>query len=98
MGHDVYILTASMKENLMEKIQWVERNLPELSYEKIIVAKNKHLVHGDVIVDDYQWNVIGHPAKYRFLVDAPHNQHIMESDMIVRVKSLREVVEFFRGV
>lgn len=98
MGHDVYLLTASMKENLMDKIAWVEKNLPELSYEKMIIAKNKHLVHGDVIVDDYQWNIIGHPAKYKFLMDAPHNQHVMESDMIIRVKTLKDVVEFLRGV
>lgn len=98
MGHDIYLLTASMKENLMYKIEWVEKNLPELGYEKMIICKNKHLVHGDVIVDDYQGNIIGHPAKYRFLMDAPHNKSVIESDMIIRVKNLREVVEFFRGV
>lgn len=98
MGHDVYLITASMKENLMDKIKWVERHLPEIGYDKMIICKNKHLVHGDVLIDDYEWNIIGHPAKYKFLVDAPHNKHVLESDKIIRVKDLSKVVEFLRGV
>lgn len=98
MGYDVYILTASMKENLMEKIQWIENHIPELGYDKIIVAKNKHLVKADVIVDDYRWNVVGHPAKYKFLMDAPHNQDVVDGDDIIRVKTLKEVVDFLKEV
>lgn len=92
-GHDVYLLTASMKDNLMEKIVWVEKHLPEIGFEKMIIGKNKHMVHADVIIDDYDGNIIGHNATYKFLVDAPHNQHVIESDKLIRVKDLKKVVE-----
>lgn len=91
--HDIYILTASAQENLVEKIRWIEKNLPFIGYKKLIIAQNKYMVDCDVIIDDYEWNIIGHKAKFRFLVDAPYNKNVMESDKLIRVKDLKKVIE-----
>lgn len=97
-NHDIYILTASMQENFMDKVAWIERNLPELGYKSIILSQNKHLINADVIIDDYQYNVIGHPAEYRFLIEAPYNQHITSSNKLIKVKDLEQVVKLLDGI
>lgn len=91
--HDVYILTASMHENLYEKINWIETYLPEIGWEKTIVGKNKQMIKGDVIIDDAWHNIIGHDAKYKFLYNMPHNSYIEPSDRIIRIDSLEKVLE-----
>lgn len=97
-NHEIYLLTASMKENFMDKVAWIERNLPELGYKRVILSQDKCLINADVIVDDYQYNILGHPAKYRFLIEAPYNEHITPSDRIVKVKNLQKVVELLDGL
>lgn len=91
--HDVYILTASIHDNLYEKIDWIETYLPEIGWEKTIVARNKQMVDGDVIIDDAWHNIIGHKAKYKFLYNAPHNTSVKPSDRIIRIDSLEKVIE-----
>lgn len=92
--HDVYLLTASMKENLKEKVEWVDRVLPEIGYKKLIVAQDKHLIESDVIIDDYYKNLLNHSSKYRFLMNAPYNKDIFEGDKFIRVNNLKEVYDF----
>lgn len=92
--HDVYILTASVKTNLMEKLCWIDKYLSEIGFKKTIVAQNKHMIIGDVIIDDYQYNVIGHNAQYRFLINAPYNQNIIESDKLIRINNISDVTKY----
>lgn len=91
--HDVYILTASIHENLYEKIDWIETYLPEIGWEKTIVGRNKQMIKGDVIIDDAWHNIIGHDAKYKFLYNMPHNSAVIPSDRIIRIDSLEKVIE-----
>ncbi len=52
---DVYILSTSPWDNptaASEKVAWVKKYLPELAYKRLILSHNKHLNHGDYIVDD----------------------------------------------
>lgn len=91
--HDVYILTASIHENLYEKIDWIETYLPEIGWNKTIVSRNKQMVNADVIVDDAWHNIKGHNAKYKFLYSMPHNLNIKPSDRVIRIDSLEKVLE-----
>ncbi len=96
--HDVYLLSASIKDNLIEKADWVDRVLPTISYKKLIIAKDKYLVKADVLIDDCYDNIAKHNAKYRFLVDAPYNKDYFEGDKFIRVKNLKEVYEFLNEI
>lgn len=52
---DVYILSTSPWDNptaASEKVSWVKKYLPELAYKRLILSHNKHLNHGDYIIDD----------------------------------------------
>lgn len=92
-NHDVYILTASIVDNLQEKRNWIETHLPEIGWNKTIVAKNKKLVSGEIIIDDAWHNIKGHNAKYKFLYNMPHNEDINESIGVVRINNLEKVIE-----
>lgn len=91
--HDVYILTASIHDNLYEKINWIETYLPEIGWNKTIVCKNKQLVKGDVIIDDAWHNIKEHCATYKFLYNMPHNSKITPSERVYRIDNLEKVLE-----
>lgn len=52
-GHDVWICTSPITSPncFSEKFEWVQKWLPSLQ-RKIILTKDKTLVHGDVLIDD----------------------------------------------
>ena len=54
-GHDVFICTAPLTryENCVaEKFAWVEQHLGPRWVSRIVMTKDKTLVHGDVLIDD----------------------------------------------
>lgn len=58
LGYDVYILTApSVKNNhcWSEKAAWIEKHLGNEWLEKLIITKQKGLLHksGDYLIDDH---------------------------------------------
>lgn len=55
MGHDVRICTSPLdayRNCLSEKYEWVEQHLGSDLVTRMIVTKDKTIVHGDVLVDD----------------------------------------------
>jgi 5'(3')-deoxyribonucleotidase len=56
LGHDVWILTRPSVKNLncySEKAYWVQKYLGEDMVEKLILACDKSLLKGDVLIDDH---------------------------------------------
>lgn len=52
---DTYILTTSPWENhtaWSDKLNWVKKYLGEKAYKRLILTHNKHLNHGDFLIDD----------------------------------------------
>ena len=91
-GHDLYIVTASHYSMLDVKIAKILDMFPFLSWKQIIVAYDKQLVHGDVIIDDGIHNLIGNPCPHKFLFHQPHNANIDETQFgIQRVRSWDEI-------
>lgn len=53
--YDVYTLSTSPWDNpnaASQKIAWMKKYLPEESYKRVILSHNKHLCHGDYLIDD----------------------------------------------
>ena len=79
-GHDVRICTAPVNQYRYcagEKIAWVEQHLGTEWTRRVIIAKDKTWVRGDILIDDKP-NIEGTlPPLWRHrLYDAPHNRHL----------------------
>lgn len=79
-GHDVRICTAPVNQYRYcagEKIAWVEQHLGEEWTRRVIIAKDKTWVRGDILIDDKP-NIEGTlpPLWQHRLYDAPHNRHL----------------------
>jgi len=73
-GHDVFIVTSSHYKTLVPKMELVLfRYFPFLSWDNVIVTKHKHLIEGDILVDDAIHNHES-GAHLGVLMDAPHNR------------------------
>ena len=52
---DIYILSTAPWENpsaWKDKLLWVKKYFPKISYKRLILSHNKHLNVGDFLVDD----------------------------------------------
>lgn len=79
-GHDVRICTAPVNQYRYcagEKIAWVEQHLGTEWTRRVIIAKDKTWVRGDILIDDKP-NIEGTlpPLWQHRLYDAPHNRHL----------------------
>ena len=98
-GHEIYIVTASLYQTLPEKMDEVLfRYFPYISWDHVIVTHNKHLIHGDVLVDDGPHNLTG--GSYRkILFEAPHNRNFDESSIgAKRARTWEEVYELISAM
>lgn len=71
-GHTVRIVTASYYETLPSKMDWLFKHYPYLDWNDVIVAHDKKLICGDVLIDDAIHNLEG--GKYeKILFSRPYN-------------------------
>lgn len=75
-GDEVYVLTNSHYKALASKMENVLfKYFPFLTWNNVIIASNKQMVRGDVLIDDAIHNLVGGDY-YRILMDAPYNRSI----------------------
>ena len=67
------------------------RYYPFLNWKDIIITADKHLIRGDVLIDDGVHNLLG--GDYRkILVTAPYNESFdAEANGMIRVSSWEEI-------
>ncbi len=79
-GHKVLICTSpiSKYENcVLEKYNWISKNLGYEWTKKIIMTKDKTLVFGDILIDDKpEQTGLRKPAWKHVLFEAPYNKHV----------------------
>lgn len=85
LGHDVRICTSPILKYrycLPEKYEWVERHLGHDFMSRIILTRDKTLVHGDVLVDDNP-KILGSltPSWRHVIFDQPYNRHVAGTRM-----------------
>lgn len=65
---DTYILSTAPWDNpsaWTDKLLWVKKHLPKVAYKRLILSHNKHLAHGDFLIDDRTANGAGNfPGKH----------------------------------
>ncbi len=59
MGHEVYIVTAPSwpGTSAQDKISWVREHMPFIKKRDIFLGHNKHMIKGDVFIDDSPENL-----------------------------------------
>lgn len=91
-GHKVRIVTASHPDTVAVKLNNVLfKYFPFISYRDVIISYDKKMIRGDVLIDDYPYNLEG-GAYIGLLMEAPHNRLYKTNERdIVRVKSWDEI-------
>jgi 5'(3')-deoxyribonucleotidase len=80
--HEVYLVTAvcaPWRVHIPARTGWLRRHAPFLDIQKqVIIASAKHVVVGDVLVDDYLPNLVNwslaNPRGLPVVIDRPWNQ------------------------
>jgi 5'-nucleotidase len=77
-GNEVFVVTAAeFPTNCSEKIAWLGEHLPFIDKRHRIIAHEKHLLSGDVLIDDGPHNAVAykkaHPAAFITGIKFPYN-------------------------
>ena len=91
-GHEIYIVTATPYESINEKMtDLLFRWFPFLTWNRVIIAFNKQMIRGDVLIDDGIHNLEG--GEYtKILMTAPHNRNYdAEAHGMIRVHNWEEI-------
>jgi 5'-nucleotidase len=93
-GFDIYVCTASSFDTIKSKFEYVlGRHFPFISWNRVIVTKNKQLVNGHILIDDGVHNLEGGAYK-KILMSAPHNKsYDAESNGMTRVETWKEAYD-----
>lgn len=97
LGHHVFICTAPLSDYehcVIEKYQWVENHFGRDFTKRMIVTKDKTLVHGDILIDDKP-EIIGliKPTWEHVLFEAPYNRNHINGRKIINWSNWREVLK-----
>lgn len=87
-GFDIYVCTASNYETIKDKYEDViRRYFPFISWNRIIIAKNKQMIRGDVLIDDGVHN-LENGSYDKILMSTPHNiNYDAEANGMIRASS-----------
>ncbi len=89
-GHTVRVVTATHPATVAPKIKRFLELFPMFRWEDVVIASDKSLIHGDILVDDGTHNLeaAANSVKHLFLFHRPHNQfYDAEAHGMKRVKT-----------
>lgn len=96
-GYDVHVVTYAhhtAPEAHKTKLTWMERYFPAFDITKVMFTGNKHLVRGDVLIEDRPDNLDAwlkaNPQGWGVLVSQPYNLNYGH-ERVSRVKSLAHI-------
>lgn len=89
--HEVYIASAATQfpNSLREKSDWLDEFFPFIPWQKRILCGDKHILKGDILIDDRSYNLRGFNGK-TMLFTSPHNVNTVGFD---RANSWKEVAD-----
>ena len=71
-GHTIKIVTASYYKTVPPKIGWILMHYPFFNWNDVIIAHDKKMIRGDVMIDDGVHNLEGGEYE-KILFTQPHN-------------------------
>lgn len=96
--HDIYFVTAGHPYTLKARDDWLDEHFPFYRSKMLIVAREKQLLKIDVLIDDYEQNLIG--GDYLgILMNQPWNSAFKaERYGIKRIGRIAEVQTILEGL
>jgi 5'-nucleotidase len=94
--HEIYIVSAAMefKHSFLDKYEWLDDHFPFIPWKRRIFCGNKHLIKGDVLIDDHDFNLSVFPGR-PIVFTAPHNIHYTGYE---RMQNWLDAKRFFEGL
>ncbi len=91
-GHEIFIVTATYPESVPEKMNdLLFKYFPFLTWDQVIITRNKQMIRGDVLIDDGIHNLVGGDF-VKVLMTAPHNKNYdAEANGMIRVNNWTEI-------
>lgn len=90
-GHKVVVVTSAPPKTVAVKLIYSLFKHFSMTYKDVIIAYNKQMIQGDVLVDDAPHNLAG-GSYLKILVSAPHNQsYDAEYNGMIRADSWEEI-------
>jgi 5'(3')-deoxyribonucleotidase len=91
--HEIYVVSAAMefKYSFIDKYEWLDEHFPFIPWKRRIFCGNKHLIKGDVLIDDHDFNLSVFPGR-PIVFTAPHNVHYKEYE---RMENWLDAKNFF---
>lgn len=88
---DIYIVTAAHPAVINNKYIWISKNMPFFNKQNIIFTSQKHLVKGDILVDDGLHNIKEFNNGEPIIFTQPHN---IKEKKYKRVDNWIELIDY----
>lgn len=96
--HDIYFVTAGHPYTAKARDIWLGHHFPFYQSRNLIMCREKQLLDMDVLIDDYEMNLIGGRYK-KFLISKPWNKEFATSLFgITRVYGFAEIPKYIRDM
>lgn len=97
-GHTIRVVTASHFNTVPPKVAWLLEHYPYLKWEDVIIASDKSIINGDVMIDDGTHN-LEVSSCMKILFDRPHNRkYDADRSGMIRVHNWDEIYELISHI
>lgn len=91
---ELVVVTASPKEAMRDKVEWVRRHLPFVHRSNIVITYRKDLVRGDFMFDDAPRN-LRHFQGIRIMMDYPYNRDFHDCYRVHNWEGFAQLIDQF---
>lgn len=96
-NHEVFIVTASDPDVMMDKHDWIKEHLPFFDLDRLVMLKHKWRMELDVLIDDGLHN-FGLNHKFWLVFHKAHNaSFVCNEKNTFRMHNWNEIERFFQG-
>lgn len=97
-NHDLVLITSTHPDTVADKFKYIRKFFPFIQYEQLVIAHNKQQYKVDILIDDYQDNLIGGDY-FKILLDYAWNHNVdCELHNIKRVHSFKEAFNVIQSL
>ncbi|MEY8746246.1 5' nucleotidase, NT5C type [Paenibacillus tundrae] len=79
-AYDLIIVTAAEPRTVVEKWNWLQKNMPFITADQFITCKRKYLLGFDLLIDDGAHNLIAAHDLGRKVLCIPHPWNVKERE------------------
>ena len=89
--YEVFVVSAATEfpNSLTEKVRWLERHFPFISWRNMVFCGDKSIVHGDIMIDDHARNFDKFEGEKLLF----HSMHNTQVEGYRRVRDWKEIYE-----